>query len=197
MTKNKLLIPLDDSKFSQQIIPYVLQFLRAEESELTLLRVGNPPETLATPAMEMPYRYATPTDITGFGLNTLLVQPPTPTESKIREGSAEHDVREEQTREGLKKALADELHDAVLWPLRNAGYEARLEVRFGDDPAEEIVNYANQESVDMIAMTTHGRSGLSKLLLGSVSQSVLQNVSIPVLLLPLRDEEEEQGQNSA
>ncbi|MAT98333.1 MAG: hypothetical protein CL608_14405 [Anaerolineaceae bacterium] len=188
MNKNRLLIPLDDSKFSQQIIPTVLQYFEAEESELTLLRVGNPPEKLTRPAQNMPHDYAAPENITGFGLTALLMRPPTADEPMIQAGSPEHEVAQSQANEGLKKALADELHDDVLWPLRNAGYEARLEVRFGDDPADEIVEYVAEDSIDMIAMTTHGRSGLSKLLHGSVAETILQNVSVPVLLLPLAEE---------
>lgn len=189
MSKNRLLIPLDDSKFSQQIILTVLQYFAADESELTLLRVGNPPEQLTRPAQSMPYDYTAPENITGFGLTALMTQPPTADEPTIQAGSPEHDVSKSQAHEGLKKALADELHEDVLWPLRNAGYEARLEVRFGDDPAEEIVEYVAKDAIDMIAMTTHGRSGLSKLLHGSVAETVLQNVSVPVLLLPLAEKE--------
>jgi nucleotide-binding universal stress UspA family protein len=193
MNRNRLLIPLDASKFSQQIIPTILHFFPADESELILFRVGKPPEKLAMAESEMDlsYRYATPENITGFGLTTLRLHPPTPDEPVIRGGSPENEVTEIQAQEGVKDALADELHDDVLWPLRNAGYEVRLEVRFGTDPAEEIVEYVTQEPIDLIAMATHGRSGLSKLLHGSVAETVLKNVSIPVLLLPLPEDSEE------
>lgn len=78
-------------------------------------------------------------------MNVLMTQPPTPTEPAIEAGSPEHHVTEDQAEDGLKDALADELHDNVLWPLRHAGYDAFIEVRFGEDPAEEIVAYANKE----------------------------------------------------
>jgi nucleotide-binding universal stress UspA family protein len=49
-------------------------------------------------------------------------------------------------------------------------------------PDEEIPKAARSLNADLIAMTTHGRKGLSHLLLGSVAESVVRNVSVPVLL---------------
>ncbi|MGW8318978.1 MAG: universal stress protein [Candidatus Promineifilaceae bacterium] len=40
-----------------------------------------------------------------------------------------------------------------------------------------------QEDVDLVAMSTHGRSGLSELLFGSVAEAVVAGVSVPVLLV--------------
>lgn len=192
MKKNKLLVPLDNTAFSQQIIPYVVRFWPAQAVDLLVLRVGNPPASLLPLPPQTTFNYAaTPGTVTGFGMNMLLTQPPQATEPAIKAGSPEHHVTDDQAEGGLKDALADELHDNVLWPLRNAGYDAMIEVRFGDDPADEIVKFAHEAGVDVIAMATHGRSGLSKILHGSVAQSVLQNVSIPVLLLPVQEAEEE------
>ncbi len=51
------------------------------------------------------------------------------------------------------------------------------------DPASEIVKFANENRVDMIVMTTHGRSGLSRLLMGSVAEHVVRKSPCPVLTL--------------
>lgn len=58
----------------------------------------------------------------------------------------------------------------------------RHEVRRGD-PAVEIVKFAKDNRVDMIVMTTHGRSGLSRLLMGSVAEHVMRKANCPVLTL--------------
>lgn len=58
----------------------------------------------------------------------------------------------------------------------------RHEVRRGD-PAVEIVKFADENRVDMIVMTTHGRTGLSRLLMGSVAEHVVRKASCPVLTL--------------
>jgi universal stress protein A len=47
----------------------------------------------------------------------------------------------------------------------------------------EIVQYARQNDVDLIVMGTHGRSGLSHLLLGSVAEKVIRKAHCPVLVV--------------
>ncbi len=49
-------------------------------------------------------------------------------------------------------------------------------------PAVEIVAIAEAEKADLIAMTTHGRSGIRRFVFGSVAQEVLRAASVPVLL---------------
>ncbi len=50
-------------------------------------------------------------------------------------------------------------------------------------PADEIVDYAALEKVDLIAMSTHGRSGLGRWVFGSVAERVLRAAPVPVLLV--------------
>ncbi|HEU4345281.1 MAG TPA: universal stress protein [Candidatus Binatia bacterium] len=47
-----------------------------------------------------------------------------------------------------------------------------------------IVNWARDRAVDLIVMSTHGRSGLPRMLLGSVTEKVLRSASCPVLAIP-------------
>ncbi|MBN2231440.1 MAG: universal stress protein [Deltaproteobacteria bacterium] len=61
-----------------------------------------------------------------------------------------------------------------------AGVGCRSEVRHGI-PYEEIVNYAKEIDADMIVMATHGHSGLSHILLGSVAEKVVRHAPCPVL----------------
>lgn len=46
MSKNRVLILLDGSKFREQILPYVLRFLRPEDTHLVLTRVADPPQSV-------------------------------------------------------------------------------------------------------------------------------------------------------
>ena len=59
-------------------------------------------------------------------------------------------------------------------------------VRFGD-PAGEIANFSKTAHVDLIAMATHGRTGIRQFVLGSVAEQVLRIVDKPVLLLRPRE----------
>jgi nucleotide-binding universal stress UspA family protein len=51
------------------------------------------------------------------------------------------------------------------------------------NPAEVILDVSHSEDVDLIAMATHGRSGVSRWVLGSVAERVLRHASVPVLLV--------------
>jgi nucleotide-binding universal stress UspA family protein len=51
------------------------------------------------------------------------------------------------------------------------------------DVADQILEIAQSEGIDLIVMTTHGRTGLSRLLFGSVAESVLRRAGVPVLLI--------------
>jgi len=50
-------------------------------------------------------------------------------------------------------------------------------------PAEELVRYAREHAIDLIVMGTHGRTGLGRLLMGSVAESVVREAPCPVLTI--------------
>ena len=52
------------------------------------------------------------------------------------------------------------------------------------DPAEQILRYAAAESIDLIVVGTHGRTGVSRVLLGSVAERVIRGAACPVLVVP-------------
>jgi len=79
----------------------------------------------------------------------------------------------EPDRNELKKMLA-----AVLPTDPEVGYEHRLMI---GTPATAIVHLAEQEHVDMIVMPTHGRTGVFRLLMGSVAEEVVRKAKCPVL----------------
>ena len=66
---------------------------------------------------------------------------------------------------------------------RFPGDSAQCLVREGEHPAAEIVRCAEELEVDMIALATHGRTGLAHALLGSVAEAVVRSSRRPVLLL--------------
>jgi nucleotide-binding universal stress UspA family protein len=64
--------------------------------------------------------------------------------------------------------------------------KVEVEVVASDDPAETIVKVAAEKQVDAIVMSTHGRTGLRRWLMGSVTQKVLQASPCPVVVIPNR-----------
>jgi nucleotide-binding universal stress UspA family protein len=63
----------------------------------------------------------------------------------------------------------------------------QLEVAEGD-PVDAILHAASTQKADLIVMGTHGRSGVDRLMLGSVAESVLRRAPCPVLTVPRRAE---------
>jgi nucleotide-binding universal stress UspA family protein len=53
------------------------------------------------------------------------------------------------------------------------------------DPAEEIIRYAGATRADLIVMGTHGRTGLERLLMGSVAEKVLRSAPCSVLVVKM------------
>ncbi|MFN8446293.1 MAG: universal stress protein [Caldilineaceae bacterium] len=66
--------------------------------------------------------------------------------------------------------------------LQEKGYLVNTAIVEGD-AAEEIINNAVASEADLIAMTTHGRSGIARWTLGSVADRIIHNTSLPVLLV--------------
>ena len=59
--------------------------------------------------------------------------------------------------------------------------EAFVQENFSGYAAEEIINRAHEENVDVIVMGTHGRKGIDRILFGSVAEKVVKNADMPVL----------------
>ena len=74
----------------------------------------------------------------------------------------------------------------VAADLRRQGVRVTTDVRKGE-PVTEIVAAARDTGAGIIAMTTHGRSGLGRILFGSVAGAVLRQAEIPVLMMRLTE----------
>lgn len=78
-------------------------------------------------------------------------------------------------------AEAGKYVEALAVRLRDDGVRARANVRFGL-PVEEILKFAAAEGNDLVAMTTHGRTGVRRWVLGSVTEQVLRSTHVPLLV---------------
>ena len=86
------------------------------------------------------------------------------------------------------QALCREAIQPYVRSLEELGYRVKLIISFGE-PAEEIEHLVAEENVDVVAMATHGRTGLARVLRGSVAQYVVNHVDVPVLLFRAEREE--------
>ena len=78
--------------------------------------------------------------------------------------------------------VAKEYLAKVQAQLSKEGLKVRSEVLTGR-PAEVISEFAHKNAVDLVAVATHGRSGMSRWVFGSVADKLVRSLSIPVLLI--------------
>jgi nucleotide-binding universal stress UspA family protein len=83
------------------------------------------------------------------------------------------DAQREGGEEYLKKVVAKAKEDGLV---------AKGVIVQGS-PADSIVDYAEKNGIDIIVMSTHGRSGVTRFALGSVTDKVIRTVSMPVLVV--------------
>jgi nucleotide-binding universal stress UspA family protein len=94
-------------------------------------------------------------------------------------GLAQSAIEEQEERS--QKYMADIEHG-----LREAGFKTSSLLRIGS-VAETILGVAEELQVDIIAMSTHGRTGPARWLLGSIAERVVHNSKVPVLLIRATD----------
>jgi nucleotide-binding universal stress UspA family protein len=141
----RIMIPLDGSTLSEQILESAVELGGLTEAEYILLRAAEP--------------------------FVLVGYAPLAQASRL-------DLK--LTQEGL--AAAQRYLDRVAERLRAEGHPARTRALLAEQPAVAILDEVRLQDADLIAMTTHGRSGLARLLLGSVADKVLRGSTLPVLL---------------
>jgi nucleotide-binding universal stress UspA family protein len=82
---------------------------------------------------------------------------------------------------GMLDPTADELIK-MLEEVKPTDPNVKFEQRMlTGDPAGALVDFAKEQDIDLIVLGTHGRSGLSRLLMGSVAEAVVRRAECPVL----------------
>ena len=151
----KMLICLDGSRLSEQILPYAAEEAKRFGGKAILLRV------LHEPAM---YTATVP--------GTVGVPAWTP---------------------GLEEQLSESQEEAKQYLLEKAGmmveeYGLTVDsVTMHGPPGESIINYARDNEIDLIAIATHGRTGIERAFIGSVADHVLRESGLPVLVIRPRE----------
>ena len=100
-------------------------------------------------------------------------------------GGVESRINPEE-RERLEKDsvnIAEEYLNNVTKRLKDAGISAESKVLWGKDVIDELVDYADESGVDLVVIATHGRSGVSRWVWGSMADRILRSASMPVLMV--------------
>jgi nucleotide-binding universal stress UspA family protein len=164
---NKVLVPLDGSELAEVVLPFVEAICsRCEPAEIILFQVL-PPLSGHSGSVYRPAGDAFPSSMLPDSAADLE--------------TARHPIYRDQVLAAARAEVETALARASA-RLCKASADVRVEMSFGR-PAEEIVDYAERERVDLIIMSTHGLSGLTRWILGSVVDKVLNATSVPVLLI--------------
>ncbi|MDD5590631.1 MAG: universal stress protein [Dehalococcoidales bacterium] len=83
--------------------------------------------------------------------------------------------------EAVRRTLTGYL-DTIAQPIKEQGIEVSTAVAFGN-PAEEIIKYAEANSVDLITISSHGRSGIGRWVFGNVTDKILHTGDVAVLVV--------------
>jgi nucleotide-binding universal stress UspA family protein len=166
----KILVTLDRSSLSESVLEPVARLAGPLGATVQLLMVVRPSRMQDTPptsAIRDTYPVATPS---GSLLGVKTLGEIMPRASEDREQAIERE--EAEARDYLRA------HTSAF-----PNITVSTEVLFEDDPAGAIVAHARREGVDLIAMATHGRTGVSHLLAGSVCERVVRAGVAPVMVL--------------
>jgi len=157
MAFKHILVTLDGSEEAQAALNYA-ELVAAPGARIHLLNIA--PRAATTPIQA-------PTGLSSAELMRDVNWPPL---------SSEDDTQTLHEREEYLRGCGGWLIDK--------GFEVTSEVKFGN--VVESILTTSSDGFEVIVMTTHGRTGLARLALGSVAESVVRQALCPVLLVPAR-----------
>ena len=89
----------------------------------------------------------------------------------------------EERREMQDRTQAASYVDGIKARLQAQGVSCESHILDAGNPAQQILEFAASQSIDLIVLTSHGRSGLSRFLLGSIAEKVMRHASCLVLVV--------------
>jgi nucleotide-binding universal stress UspA family protein len=162
MSNNKVLVPLTQSALSQEIFPHIEKFLAATNNDLTLFFITNPPTGA------------------GFGkVDGITDYVQMPGDGSVRPSL--HPIYATQQQDSIKAHVEAELI-AVTNQLKAAGYNVSLVVSFDKNPLDAILKVIKREKIDLVAMSTKARVGVTRFFFNDIANQLSQKSSIPVLI---------------
>jgi nucleotide-binding universal stress UspA family protein len=153
-----VLVPLDGSPAAEAALPHVQALAEKFQARVTIIRVTVAPETVIA---------ETASGAPGVPEAGPLIDPTPVVEAEQQEATS------------YLQRIGDRL--------RGSGLSVEVEAPEGPAP-ETIVERARALGVDLIAMSTHARGGLGRLVFGSTADAVLRHAPCPVLLIRVEDE---------
>lgn len=168
----RVLVPLDGSGLAEQILPHARAIAKGLGARVELVRAFDPVPRELTEDVSSDFSM----EFGGAAAGGLGASTPTPRD----QGDPMHGRFLDQIAEQRRQMVADYL-DKVKATFTALGIEVTTTV-FDGPAADAIVIEAEKEPDTLVAMTTHGRSGLSRWAMGSVADKVLHATGNPLFL---------------
>lgn len=121
-----------------------------------------------------------------FDAKLFILRVITPLAKSFRVGMAP--VSAVMSAEEQLMSLADKYLEQVIENLKKEGIDVQAASRLGI-PYKEIINFASENRIDLIIMSTRGESGFTRWLLGSNTDHVIRGSTIPVYAVPAENTE--------
>jgi len=87
----------------------------------------------------------------------------------------------------LEKAAKDDM-EVILEEFHRKGFKAEYGVVIGN-PADSILEKIEELNINLVIMGSHGKKGLSRLIMGSVAETVVRKANCPVLIVKSEEKE--------
>jgi len=176
-----ILVPLDGSEMALHVIPYVRTLAAILPADVLLLHVISPAARRDffdhAPINTIPLQYIAADEPVYLPDRALSVSAPSYT------GNIPANIWEqEQQQYATLRQHAETYLNQAAEQLRKDGLEVDIDVHF-DSPAERIVAAAHSQHATLIAMVTHGYSGMRRWAFGSVTDEVVHKTDIPVFIV--------------
>jgi len=107
------------------------------------------------------------------------------TQNEPKASITQNEPRDAEWKKEIKEHLTTQGKEASAY-VENVGKAANIEVEsviLEGNPADEIVDFAEKNEIDLIVMGTLGKTGIKRFLLGSVAENVVRHSKVPVLVV--------------
>ncbi|MDD4876443.1 MAG: universal stress protein [Dehalococcoidales bacterium] len=153
---NRILVPLDGSRFASRALRYATELAHRFGAEIILIQVVKP----TTPILAT------------TGMMPGVVESPTLAELTVQAAFTED--RRNTTR--AKRYLSGKVR-----AIKSRDIKTSYQVIVGD-PARVIRELSKKKHIDLVVMTSHGKSGLKRVIMGSVADEVIRESKVSVLI---------------
>jgi len=152
----RILVPLDSSRFSSQALRYATKIAQQFDADIILMQVVHSATPIA--ATDGDFETAENPSTTKIAIDIAIIE------------------------DNRHVVLAKRYLSRKMREISSHGIKGSYHVVVGN-PSQSIIEFAWGKHIDLVVMTTHGKSGLKRAIMGSVADTVIRESGKPVLVI--------------